>query len=159
MRLLRILLTGMLAVISFSALAQTPGNISLTLTDENTGEPVGYATVSVSKAGETKALKYALTDENGKAVIEKVRNGNYVIKAELLGYKAYEKTVKVEGDLNLGTIKMALDQQMLDAAKVTGIGNPIIIKKDTVEYNASSFKTTDNDMLEDLLKNLPGVEV
>ncbi|MBO4761180.1 MAG: outer membrane beta-barrel protein [Bacteroidales bacterium] len=159
MRLLRILLTGMLAVISFSALAQTPGNISLTLTDENTGEPVGYATVSVSKAGETKALKYALTDENGKAVIEKVRNGNYVIKAELLGYKAYEKTVKVEGDLNLGTIKMALDQQMLDAAKVTGIGNPIIIKKDTVEYNASSFKTTDNDMLEDLLKKLPGVEV
>ncbi|MDY0168452.1 MAG: hypothetical protein RBS80_18025, partial [Thermoguttaceae bacterium] len=35
----------------------------------------------------------------------------------------------------------------------------IIVKKDTVEYQASSFKTTDNDMLEDLLKKLPGVEV
>ncbi|MBR4740681.1 MAG: outer membrane beta-barrel protein, partial [Bacteroidales bacterium] len=36
---------------------------------------------------------------------------------------------------------------------------PIIIKKDTVEYNASSFKISDDNMLEDLLKKLPGVEV
>ena len=52
-----------------------------------------------------------------------------------------------------------VDAEVLDAAKVTDVGNPIIIKKDTVEYNASSFKTSDNDMLEELLKKLPGVEV
>ncbi|MBQ2113037.1 MAG: outer membrane beta-barrel protein, partial [Bacteroidales bacterium] len=46
-----------------------------------------------------------------------------------------------------------------DAANVSAVGNPIIVKKDTIEYNASSFKTSDNDMLEDLLKKLPGVEV
>ena len=39
------------------------------------------------------------------------------------------------------------------------MGNPIIVKKDTIEYAASSFKTSDNDMLEELLKKLPGVEV
>ena len=33
------------------------------------------------------------------------------------------------------------------------------MKKDTIEYTASSFKTSDNDMLEELLKKLPGVEV
>lgn len=51
------------------------------------------------------------------------------------------------------------DKQVLDAASVSATGNPIVIKKDTIEYNATSFKTTDNDMLEDLLKKLPGVEV
>ena len=51
------------------------------------------------------------------------------------------------------------DTKMLDAASVSAVGNSIIIKKDTIEYNASSFKTVDNDVLEDLLKKLPGVEV
>ena len=54
---------------------------------------------------------------------------------------------------------MVEDAVALDAAKVSAVGNPIIIKKDTIEYNASSFKTSDNDMLENLLKKLPGVEV
>ncbi|MCR5244476.1 MAG: TonB-dependent receptor family protein [Bacteroidales bacterium] len=159
MRLFKTLLIGLMAMISYPALAQAPGNISLTLTDETTGEPVGYATVSLHRTAETKAFKYALSSDSGKAVIEKVKGGTYVIKAEMLGYKAFEKSVKVDGNLDLGVIKMALDQETLDAAKVTGVGNPIIIKKDTVEYSASSFKTTDNDVLEDLLKKLPGVEV
>ncbi len=60
---------------------------------------------------------------------------------------------------DLGVVKMELDQRVLDAASVTATGNPIIIKKDTVEYNASSFKTTDTDMLINLLKKLPGIEV
>ena len=60
---------------------------------------------------------------------------------------------------DLGEIRMKLDREQLDAASVSAVGNPIIIKKDTIEYNASSFKTTDNDVLEDLLKKLPGVEV
>ena len=54
---------------------------------------------------------------------------------------------------------MDSDVQQLEAAKVTAAGNPIIVKKDTIEYNASSFRTTENDMLENLLKKLPGVEV
>ena len=159
MRLFKTLLIGLLAVISLPAFAQAPGNVSITLTDEISGEPVAFATVSLSKSGEKKASKYALTDENGKATIEKVKAGTYTIKAELLGYKAYEKEIKVDGNVDLGAVKMGHDNVLLEAAKVTGVGNPIVIKKDTVEYNTSSFKTTDSDMLEDLLKKLPGVEV
>ena len=36
---------------------------------------------------------------------------------------------------------------------------PISIKKDTIEYNAGSFKTRPNASVEDLLKKLPGVQV
>lgn len=145
-------------VFSFTGAAQTR-NVTITLQDAASGEPVSYATVSVTKAGETKAFKYALSDESGKAVIEKLPVGAYVIKAELMGYKAYSKELTIKESVNLGTVKMEADKEVLDAASVSAVGNPIIIKKDTVEYNAASFKTTDNDMLEDLLKKLPGVEV
>ena len=106
-----------------------------------------------------KPYKYALSDDKGKTVMEKVAAGKYVLKVELLGYKTLTKDIEVKGKLDLGMMKMDPDKQVLDAASVTAAGNPIVIKKDTIEYNASSFKTTENDVLEDLLKKLPGVEV
>ena len=140
--------------------ASAQNKISAALVDASSGEPLGYVTVSLYKSGQEKPLKYALSDEKGKVTIESVSKGEYSFKAELLGYKPYTVTVKMESaSKDLGTIKMTLDSEQLDAASVSAVGNPIIVKKDTIEFNASSFKTTDNDVLEDLLKKLPGVEV
>ena len=141
------------------AYAQTSFSVSLKLIDEQSGEPVGFATVSLSVKGESKASKYVLSDSEGKAELTKVKKNTYILKAELMGYKEYQKEITVEKDLNLGEIKMKVDTKVLDAASVSAVGNPIIVKKDTIEYNASSFKISDNDMLEDLLKKMPGIEV
>ncbi len=141
------------------AFAQGGGTVTLSLTDSSTGDAVGFATVSITKPGNAKPYKYALSDDKGKTVFDKVAVGKYVLKAELLGYKPLTKDIEVKGKLDLGALKMDPDKQVLDAASVSAAGNPIVIKKDTIEYNASSFKTTENDVLEDLLKKLPGVEV
>ena len=153
-----LLLTFVTVLFSHLALAQ-PFSVKLKLVEEKTSEPVQFATVSVTPAGTTKALRYALTDDKGEATVTRVGKGAYVIKAEIMGYKNYELQIVVTKDVDLGTVKMAEDVQALEASKVSAVGNPIIIKKDTIEYNASSFKTSDNDMLEQLLKKLPGVEV
>ena len=144
----------------FAAVAMSAQNYNVTvkLEDASNGEPVGFATVSLTP--EKGSAKYALTDHDGKGTIEKVKAGKYTFKAEIMGYKSVEKTVSIDKEsTDLGTVKMDLDQEVLDAASVSATGNPIIIKKDTVEYNASSFKTTDTDMLINLLKKLPGIEV
>ena len=144
----------------FIALALNAQNhkVTLQLKDASTEEPVGFATVSLTAAKGNP--KYTLSDAEGRATVEKVHNGTYTLKAEIMGYKTFEKTVEVKGaDVALGIVKMELDQQVLDAAAVTATGNPIIIKKDTIEYNASSFKISDDNMLVDLLKKLPGIEV
>lgn len=133
--------------------------VSAVLIDESNGEPVGFATVSLTLDGAKKPSKYVLSEADGKVEISGVRAGSYTFKAELLGYLPYEKQIKVPDVKNLGEIRMKVDTQQIDAASVSAAGNPIIIKKDTIEYNASSFKTTENDVLEDLLKKLPGIEV
>lgn len=139
--------------------AQADIEVKCILLDKTTEEPVAFATVSLTPKGAKKALKYVLTDHDGFARLEKVRVGTYILKAEMMGYKAHEQEIKVSETIQLGRIMMEPDVEMLSAAQVSDVGNPIVVKKDTVEYNASSFKTTDNDMLEDLLKKLPGVEV
>ncbi len=144
---------------SLSAYAQNSFTVRMKLSDDKTGAPVGFATASLTVKGEKTPAKYVLSDSEGAAELQKVRKGTYVLKAELLGYKAFEKEITVDKDMDLGVLKMSEDAEVLDAANVSAVGNPIIVKKDTIEYNASSFKTSDNDMLEDLLKKLPGVEV
>ena len=149
----------LLAGLFFAAGLYAQNKVSAVLLDSSNGEPVPFATVSLTKDGAKKPEYYNLSGDDGHVVLAKVRHGNYLFKAELLGYKAWEKHIKVEGDLDLGKVKMDPDKQMLDAASVSAVGNAIIVKKDTLEYNANAFKTTENDMLEDLLKKLPGVEV
>ncbi|MBR5703631.1 MAG: TonB-dependent receptor [Bacteroidales bacterium] len=149
----------LLAGLFLAAGAYAQNKVSAVLLDSSNGEPIPFATVSLLKDGAKKPEYYNLSNEAGVAEIKKVRHGNYTFRAELLGYVAWEKHVKVEGDVDLGKIKMDPDKQLLEAASVSAVGNPIVVKKDTLEYNANSFKTTENDMLEDLLKKLPGVEV
>ena len=155
----KIMLTAAFMLCGFSLSAQNHFTVKLKLVDEITSEPVGFATASVTVKGEETASKYVLTDSEGKAAIEKVRKGTYIFKAELMGYKSHVQEINVDKNIDLGVIKMAEDIEQLDASKVSAVGNPIVIKKDTIEYNASSFKVSDNDMLEELLKKLPGVEV
>ena len=139
--------------------AQAQFTVKLRLIDDKTSEPVPFATASLTAKGSTSASKYILTDDHGQAAITKVVKGTYILKAEIMGYKTYTHELVVDKNVNVGDIKMVEDAVALDAAKVSAVGNPIVIKKDTIEYNASSFKTSDNDMLEQLLKKLPGVEV
>ena len=156
---IRLIVATAMMMAGLTAAAQNSFTVSMKLTDAKTDAPVGFATASVTVKGEKTPAKYVLADSEGKAVLQKVRKGTYVLKAELMGYVTYEQEIKVEGNVDLGVIRMKEDVKVLDAASVSAVGNPIIVKKDTVEYNASSFKTSDNDMLEDLLKKLPGVEV
>jgi len=156
----RIISVIVMVLVSFAVFAQNGKSVSITLIDATTGEGLPFATVSITPAGAEKASKYVLTNDKGAAKLEGVKKGSYTLKGELLGYKTLTKEISVEDkDIALGDVKVEVDSEVLDAASVSAVGNPIVVKKDTVEYNASSFRTTDNDVLEDLLKKLPGVEV
>ena len=155
---LRLAMIFITVFICASAYAQNNFTVKLKLIDAKTSEPVGFATASLTPKGADKASKFVLTDEDGKAEL-KSGKGTYIFKAEMMGYLTYEQEILLEKNLDLGELKMSEDVEVLEAANVSAVGNPIVVKKDTVEYTASSFKTSDNDMLEELLKKLPGVEV
>lgn len=153
---LAVLLSLLLTIFAY---AQSP-NVKALVVDESNGEALSFATVSLSREGQAKPYKYNLTNEEGKLAVESVRKGKYELKVELLGYQTYTKHIEVDAkDVDLGTIKMKLDAQQLEQATVSAYGSQVQIKKDTIEYNATTFRTTDNDVLEDLLKKLPGVEI
>ncbi len=153
------MLAVLLTCVCIPSVAQSIYSVKVELMDADKSEPVAFATASVTLKGEKEPARYVLSDDKGRAVITKLKKGVYLFRAELMGYKTVEKEIVVEKNMDLGKVLMKEDIEQLDAASISAVGNPIIVKKDTVEYNASSFKTSDNDMLEELLKKLPGVEV
>ena len=132
--------------------------------EEGTDKPIPYASAYLTAKNDTLITNFTLTDTTGVAHITKVSRGTYVLTVEMLGYKTYNKehyfSFSWDRDsVNLGTIRLAEDTEMLDAAHVSAIGNPIEIRQDTIIFNAASFQMGQNQMLEDLLKRMPGMEV
>ncbi|MCQ2152616.1 MAG: outer membrane beta-barrel protein [Bacteroidales bacterium] len=134
-------------------------SVRMKFIDAKSGAGVEYATVSLTKQGSDKVLKYTQTDSKGNAALDGIPEGVYVLKGILLGYNDYSGTVEVRKDVNLGELKMSVSAEYLKGAVVTDVGNPIVVKKDTIEHNVSLMHSSDNDVLEDLLKRVPGVEV
>ena len=150
----------LLLLVAVGAQAQAQNfNVKIKLVDKSNGEPVGFATVSVTPEGKDAVLKFTQTDANGNAEIKGIPAGKYKVKGILLGYNDYEESIEVTKDVNLGTKEMVVERNFIEGAVVSDVGNPIIVKKDTITHNVTLIKSGDNDVLEDLLKKLPGVEV
>ena len=103
-----------------------------------------------------------VTDLSGVFNLENVQPGHYLLKCSYIGYDDVIKRVNVGNDgrdVNMGIIAMSQNTVVLKETVVMGVKTPITVKEDTIEYNADTYKTQANAVVEDLLKRLPGVEV
>lgn len=134
-------------------------NIRGTVTDDN-GEPLIEATVRLLAAKDSAFIKGTTTDNKGKFTLRDIKSGSYIIQTSYIGYDNATVNTKVgESNVNMAPVKMTESSVMLKETVITGVKTEIVAKEDTLEYNAGSYKTQPNAVMEDLLKKLPGVEV
>ena len=147
-------------IINDNMMAGRLSEIKATVVDSLTSEPIGFASVYVIPSKDTTITNFTLSDAKGEAKLDEVPYGSYVFHVEMMGYKPFVKEKYFrERRVDMGTIRLQVDEQYLQAAVVSGVGNPIVVKQDTVEFNASSFRVGANAMLKDLLQRMPGMEI
>ncbi len=123
-------------------------------------EPLISASVRLLAARDSSLVKGVVSDVDGNFKFPDVRKGKYIVEASYVGFTPATRDIEISGkSLDLGKIALSENSIMLKEAVVTGIKTPITVKEDTVEFNADSYKTVPNAVVEDLLKRLPGVEV
>ena len=133
--------------------------LKVVVLDSATKAPVEAALFSVKYIGETNPKRHALTDSTGTAVIQRVPVGRAEARIDYVGYRTYTATVDVKRGANdIGAVYLA-SANTLSSITVSATGNQMLVKQDTIEFNASSFKVEEADMLEELIKKLPGVEI
>ncbi len=124
------------------------------------GESLIQASVRVLAAKDSSLVKGAVTNAEGRFNIANVKAGKYVVEISYVGYETQMRNVTVaDKDITLKPFQLKESSVMLQEAVVRGVRTPITVKEDTVEFNAESYKTQPNAVVEDLLKRLPGVEV
>ncbi|MCJ8208218.1 TonB-dependent receptor family protein [Mucilaginibacter sp. RS28] len=137
------------------------GTVHAELIDQKK-QPVEYATVSVVNAADSIVVKSGITGKRGDIEFTGLPIGKYRLVASQLGLKTLSHPFELTADhkaFNTGTLMMEPEVRSLKQVDVTAQKAPVTVKKDTVEFNAASFKTQPNDNVEQLLKKLPGVDV
>lgn len=128
---------------------------------DTAGEPLSDATVRVLAERDSAFVTGAAANADGVFTISNVKAGKYIVQANYIGFDpSYQNvTVKSEGTVRVQPFKLKESSIMLKETTVVGVKTPIKVMEDTVEYNADTYKTQPNAVVEDLLKRLPGVEV
>ncbi|MEJ7643624.1 MAG: outer membrane beta-barrel protein [Chryseolinea sp.] len=123
--------------------------------------PMPGATVMLLNPSDSTLVKFNVTNSEGLFEIKNLAPSKYWIKITFIGCKTHTSDIlpPASGTLvDVGRIVMKESHTKLDELIVSAT-IPVIVKQDTIEYNASSFKTIRNANVEELLKKLPGVEV
>ncbi|NUO02091.1 MAG: TonB-dependent receptor [Saprospiraceae bacterium] len=126
---------------------------------DSASAPLEWATVALLAAQDSSLVNFATSDAKGGFEIKGVGGGSYVVQISFVGYTTYSRAIELKENLDMGSIVMEPQSNNLNEVLVTSDRIPVMVKKDTIEFNANSFKTQPNAVVEDLLKKLPGVTV
>ena len=131
--------------------------------DKESGEALGKSTVQLFRiAGkDTTFLAGTLADERGQFAFRSVKSGNYLLKLSFLGYREQRLLfAKVSNrEVVLGDVKMEQDAVLINEAVVTAVLPKMVIKDDTVVYNADAFHVPEGSVIEALVEALPGAKI
>ncbi len=128
--------------------------------DDATEETIPGASVVALTPNDSIFLSYGITNNEGLFVLKKVPKGEIILQVSFLGYNTYYRNFTIENaETDAGIIRLTEKAEELEEVTVQGERIPIVIKGDTIQYDADAFKTNQGDRVEDLLKMLPGIEV
>lgn len=158
---MKYVLIALLLFVTSLSISQTKSfQISGSLISEDEKLPLESATVYLQRVKDSSLITYTISNQKGAFTLEnKISDTQANLFVSYVGYQTYKKTIKIDKQkINLGSIILKTNTNALDAVIVKSQA-PITIKKDTLEFNVKSFKTKKDANIEDLLKELPGVEV
>lgn len=157
----RLALTLLLLCMPWMLLGQQ-GSLSIRgrILDESK-QPLPSANVVV-RSTDGKLLGGMATDSKGNFSVGNLPQGSVQLEVTFVGYVSHQQSIKLssaQSPLRLGDIVLQEDGKLLDDVVVSAKATEVIVRGDTIEYNAESFKAPEGSALEELIKRLPGAEI
>lgn len=118
----------------------------------------GPATIVLKLNGAVVA--YATTDSNDNYLLKTVKTGSFQLIVNSLNYKVQivaveilPETSNVEKDIQLVYSEIELKEVVIETVR------PIVVDGDKIIYDAKSFAQGNEQVVEDLLKKIPGLNI
>lgn len=131
--------------------------------DKESKEALAKATLQLYKVNkkDTTFVGGTISGERGTFVFDNVKSGDYVLKVTFLGYLEQKRSITKSRSqaLSLGDIAMEPNSVLINEAVVTANIPKMMIKDDTVVYNADAFRVPEGSVIEALVEVLPGAKI
>lgn len=166
------LLLCFLVFFTFNSLSQRPagvgggkvGVLSGVITDSISKKPLEYTSVKLYTQADSSFVTGIYTDVNGEFLLYQIPTGKYFAKIMLLNYQS--KWIRgitftnEKPDRVLGSIRLSPENTIeLEVAKVSANKKILETSFDKKVYNISEDLTARNGSVNDVLNNIPSVEV
>ena len=140
--------------------AQTPHYSVSGAVYDSTGASLPRATVVALARSDSTLTKFSTTRTDGTFTMRRLGMGDYILQVTYVGYQTlYRDFAVADADVDVGTLTMQTQTVALDEFVVSAERVPMAVGRDTIVYNAKAFGARPNEVAEDLLRRLPGIEV
>ena len=162
---IRFALLFILLSAALQAAAQST-TLSGRIMDTDNDEALSRATVQLyrisSRGGtsDTTFVSGVFSDGSGQFSLSTTASGAGLLRVSFLGYKTVEKRVSLAGrPVSVGSIHLNSDAMQLAETVVTANVPKMVIKDDTVVYNADAYRVPEGSVIEALVEALPGAKI
>lgn len=158
----KILLIALSGFIWLTSFAQKSGTVKGIVFDTIAKQPVAAATITVLQRSDSSLITFTMTNNRGEFSLTNVPYGDYRLLVTHVSYHNVNKFFTVneaKKSIDLANIEVSDKNKVLEEVVVMAEAPPVTLIGDTVQYNAGSFKTKPNSVVEDLLKKMPGIQV
>ncbi|HVW95262.1 MAG TPA: outer membrane beta-barrel family protein [Mucilaginibacter sp.] len=157
-----ILLLSSCFLLSLRVFAQNPYSVKGAVADTATNTMMYNAAVAVLNAKDSTMVNFSRVTRAGSFEVKNLNKGNFILLITYPEYADYVEEFSLDSahtQHDFGKIGMLLKAKLLAAVIIKGTRAAIKIKGDTTEFDPRAFKIQPNATVEDLLKQLPGIQV
>jgi len=145
-----------------SLLAQNIHSIKGAVIDTDLRIKLNNTAINVLNAKDSILQKFTRATDNGSFSISGLPAGKFTLLVIYPDYADYVETFTLDAERpthDFGNIKLRRKETILKEVLIKGEVRAIKIKGDTTEFNAKAYVIQPNDKVEDLIKQLPGMQV
>ncbi len=147
---------------SFQLLAQNTYSVKGSVADTAAKTRLVNTSISILNAKDSTLRKFTRADASSTFSISNLTKGKFILLLTYPGYADYVETFSLDSahtTHDFGRLNMLLKAKLLADVIIKGSRAAIKIKGDTTEFNAKAYVIQPNDKVEDLLRQLPGIQV
>jgi outer membrane receptor protein involved in Fe transport len=157
-----IMITLAFCLCAATLFAQKSHSVKGLIIDKTEKNALQNATVTIISARDSMLQAFGYTLVDGSFSVNKLDTGSYLLLVSLNNYADYVTPFALNAqspDHDFGTIGITLKAKLLQEVIIKGDVTAIKLKGDTTEFNAKGYIIQPNDKVEDLLRQLPGIQV
>lgn len=125
--------------------------------DSGSNQSVPNATILLLSFSDSVQVDGMISDLDGNFDMQEIKEGEYLLKVQYLGYQDLFETIDVSKDLDLGNLMLMETATELGEVTISARRSTGIQKSDTTLFNADAFKTMKDASAQSLVEKLPGV--